>query len=247
MKLLHGTTAMVTGSTRGIGLAIATEFAKNGATVILHGSKKSRYGLDALNMVKKYSPASSICFFDVANRKDVARECGRILRQHPKIDILVNNAGILASALLTSMTYTQWDRVIKTNLYGVFFVTKAVLPAMISHKYGRIINMSSIAATLGDWGMTNYGASKAGILGFTKSLSKEVARYTITVNAICPGLVDTGIMDNVSAEYVSKMLAKIPLRRKASAAEVAQLITFIASAKASYITGEAIHINGGWV
>lgn len=247
MKLLKDTTAIVTGSTRGIGLAIATEFAKNGATVILHGSKRSQHGLDALNRIKKYSPASSICFFDVANRKEVARECKKLLRQHPTIDILVNNAGILASALLTTMTYDQWDRVIKTNLYGVFFVTKEILPAMISHKYGRIINISSIAATLGDWGMTNYGASKAGILGFTKSLSREVARYTITVNAICPGLVDTGMMDNVSAEYVSKMLEKIPLRRKARAEEVAKLVTFIASANASYITGEAININGGWV
>lgn len=247
MKLLKDTTAFVTGSTRGIGLAIAEEFAKNGATVILHGSKKTPYGVQALKKIKRYSPKSSVCFFDVSNRKDVARECHTLLRQHPTIDILVNNAGILASALLTAMTYAQWDRVIKTNLYGVYFVTKAILPAMIRHKYGRIINMSSIAAILGDWGMTNYGASKAGIIGFTKSLSREVARYTITVNAVCPGIVDTGIMDNVPAEYVSKMLEKIPLRRKARTEEVAHLVTFIASANAGYITGEAININGGWI
>lgn len=237
----------MTGSTRGIGLAIALEFAKNGATVILHGAKKSPHGFNALKRIKKYSPASSIFYFDVANRKEVARECKRILRQYPTIDILVNNAGIHASALLTTMTYAQWDRVIKTNLYGVFLVTKAILPTMISHKYGRIINMSSIFATLGDWGITNYSASKAGILGFTKSLSREVARYNITVNAMCPGIVDTGMMDNVAVEYVSKMIEKIPLRRKASAKEVAQLALFIASANSSYITGEAININGGWV
>lgn len=239
--------AFITGSTRGIGCEIARTFAKNNYTVILHGTKETDYAKTAIKEIKKISPKSSICYFDVTNKNQVEQECGKIVSRYPKIRVLINNAGILQDRTFLKMSYDEWDIVIKTNLYGPYLVTKQILPAMIENEYGRVINMSSIIGLTGNFGQTNYSSAKAGLIGFTKSLAKETAKYNITVNAVCPGLVDTDILKDVPDEYMKKMLEKIPLKRLASTEEIAKLILFLSSDNSSYITGETIRISGGWI
>jgi 3-oxoacyl-[acyl-carrier protein] reductase len=224
MKNLKGKIALVTGSSRGIGKAIAERLEQDGAVVISHSSK----------------------MFDVADKQSVEKGCKKIVQKYGHVDILVNNAGIVRNSLFTKMTFDDWDRVLKTNLYGPFWVTKMLLPAMTENRWGRVINLSSISGIRGDFGQTNYSASKAGIIGFTKSLAKEVARYNITVNAIVPGLVDTDILNDVPEKYMSTMLSEIPMGRKAKPEEIASLAAFLASDEASYITGSVVHIDGGW-
>lgn len=238
-------TVFITGSTRGIGKAIAILLAKNKYCVILHGSKKTIYSEKFIKSIKKTSSKSSIYYFDVSNYLETEKVCNKILLKYGKIDILINNAGIVNNKLFVKMNYEEFDKVIKTNLYGVFNVTKVFLSSMIKNSWGRIINMSSISAHIGDFGQTNYSASKAGIIGFTKSLSKEVAKYNITVNAICPGLVDTDILKDVPKEYMANLIAKIPLKRMAKPSEIAHLILFLISQNTQYITGEILNINGG--
>ena len=143
------------------------------------------------------------------------------------------------------MTYNDWNKVIKVNLTGVFNITKEVLPIMAQQKWGRIVSISSVVALSGNFGQTNYSATKAGIIGFTKSLAKEVARYNITVNAVCPGFVETDMLKDIPQSYLNKILEKIPMRRLAKPSEIAELVLFLASDKCSYITGEYISINGG--
>ena len=161
--------------------------------------------------------------------------------------MLVNNAGIARDKTLLNMSDEDWDSVIKINLYGPFFVTKNVLPAMIENNYGRIINVSSIAAQRGAFGKTNYAAAKAGIIGFTKSLALETGKYNVTVNAICPGLIDTEMSRAIPEKYVQKAVEQIALKRVGRTEEIASLVSFIASEKSSYITGAVLDVNGGWL
>jgi 3-oxoacyl-[acyl-carrier protein] reductase len=239
-------TVLITGSTRGIGRACAIEFAIKGYKVIANGTKETASSRELLKTIKQFSPESVIYYFDVSDIKEVENSCQNIINKHKKIDILINNAGILRDKTLLKMEYEEWDRVIKTNLYGVFNVTKQILPLMVGNKWGRIINISSIVGEIGNFGQTNYSAAKAGLIGFTKSLAKEVARYNITVNALAPGLVETDILKNVPKEFMDRMLEKIPLRRLAKTKEIANLVLFLASEKSSYITGDVLNINGGW-
>lgn len=242
-----GKTVLITGSTRGIGKCAAIEFAKKNYTVILNGTKETSDSKKLLRDIKKNSNTSSIYYFDVSSQKQVETNCKKIIAKYKKIDILINNAAIVKNKLFVKMSYEQWDQVIKTNLYGLFLITKQIAPLMIENNWGRIINMSSISGLIGDFGQTNYSTTKAGVLGFTKSLAKEVARYNITVNAICPGLVDTEILKDVPKEYMDKLIEKIPLGRVAKKEEIAKLMLFIASNDSAYITGECININGGWL
>lgn len=239
--------ALITGSTRGIGRAIALEFAHKGYCVLLNGVRKNSESTLLISQIKKLSPQSGIYYFDVSDPSQVHKSIARILKKYKKVDVLVNNAGIVNNVLFKNMSFDNFDRVMKINMYGVFNTTKEVVPLMIKGNWGRIINLSSISAHTGDFGQTNYSASKAAILGFTKSLAKELARYNITVNAINPGLVDTEILKNVPADYKQKMIEKIPLRRMADPQEIANLALFIASKESSYITGTDININGGWL
>ena len=239
-------TVLITGSTRGIGRSIAEMFAKKKYTVIVNGLNQTIQTKEFINRIKKQSTDSSIYYFNVASPKEVEINCQKILAKYKQIDILINNAGIVNNKLLINMSYDDFDRVIKTNLYGTFLTTKYLLPSMIKSNWGRIINMSSISGIIGDFGQTNYSASKAAIIGFTKSLSKEVARYNITVNSICPGLVATDILKNVPEKYLGQLIEKIPLRKMAQPEEIANLVWFLASNQSSYITGEYININGGW-
>lgn len=237
----------ITGSTRGIGKAISYKFAENGYTVVLHGLHQTASSRKLEQDIKKISPDSKIFYFDVIDEKNVIAQCRRILTNFKKIDVLINNAGILRDRTFLKMTTAEWDIVMKTNLYGTYYVTKQILPSMVAQKYGRIINISSIIGIRGNFGQTNYSASKAAVIGLTKSLAKETARYNIMVNAICPGLVETDILKNVPQEYLNKLKKNISLGRIARPAEIAELAYYLASDNSNYITGNTINIDGGWL
>ena len=238
-------TVLITGSTRGIGKALALSFAKIGYSVILNSTTKNLNSQNTLKQVQSLSKNSGIYYFDVSNRKDLKENCRQIFSKYKTIDVLINNAGIVRDKTFLKMTYNDWNKVIKVNLTGVFNITKEVLPIMAQQKWGRIVSISSVVALSGNFGQTNYSATKAGIIGFTKSLAKEVARYNITVNAVCPGFVETDMLKDIPQSYLNKILEKIPMRRLAKPSEIAELVLFLASDKCSYITGEYISINGG--
>lgn len=245
MKELGGTIAFVTGSSRGLGRAIAGELATRGATPILHASKQTPTSRETLSNLQKISPLSQIYYADIANPSQVQTIVRSIRRDYKRVDILVNNAGITKSSTLLKMTDEQWDSVIQTNLSGVFYVTRAIVPLMGQAKVGRIVNMSSVYGLIGQYGLTNYCASKAGVIGLTKALSKELATRGITVNVVCPGLTDTGMIAAIPQKELASRLQQIPLGRTGTKEEVAQLVAFLCSPAAGYITGQAININGG--
>lgn len=245
MKKLDGKIALVTGSTRGLGKSIAIEFASQGATVLLHGSKPSSHTEEVKQFIQTLPPTSRIFYAKVEDKNEVENMVKAIQQKYPRLDILVNNAGIARSASLLAMKDEDWDAVLKVNLYGTYYVTKAFLPHLLKSPSGRIISMSSIQGVTGEYGLTNYSASKAAIIGFTKSLAKEVGKYKITVNAICPGFTDVGLINDVPKKRLEQHLNTIPLKRLAKNEEVAKLAAFLASNDASYISGQAIHINGG--
>lgn len=245
MKSLKGKIAIVTGSTRGIGKSIALELASDGATVLLHGSKKSTSAELALDEVRKISPKSKIYYANIEHFDEISLMAEAAQKDFRHIDILINNAGVTKGSMFLNMSNKEWDSVIKVNLYGTFYVTKLFIPLIIKAERGKIINMSSIYGLVGEYGLTNYCASKAAIIGFTRALSKEMAKYNITVNAICPGLIDTGLIHDIPQKYLRERMQNIPLGRPGKKEEVAKLVAFISSDDASYITGEAISINGG--
>ncbi len=237
----------ITGSTRGIGKACAFVFAKSGYTVILNGRNKTEETNKLIKEIQVLSPDSEIFYFDVSKPTQARRECRRIIAKYKKVDVLINNAGIVRDRTFLKMSFKEWDDVIRTNLYGAFNITKEILPFMIQNGFGRIVNVSSIMGLTGNFGQTNYSASKAALLGFTKALAKEVSSKNITVNAVCPGLVETEMTITIPKEYLDKMLEKIPMRRMAKSEEIGNVLLFLASEKSSYISGAVIDINGGWL
>lgn len=244
MDQFSGKTVLVTGSTKGIGKAISLMFAKKGATLILLGRNKTDYAKKTLHEICKYSPKSKIYYFQVENNKKVSSFAKEIKDEFKKVDILINNAGISQDKSFKKMSYSKWDKVIKTNLYGVFNITKNILPLL--SKPGRIINISSIVAIKGAFGQTNYAASKAGVIGFTKSLAIELAKESITVNAICPGYTNTEMVKQIPDKILKTyILPKIGLGRIAEPDEIASLVVYLSSSNASYITGQIINIDGG--
>jgi 3-oxoacyl-[acyl-carrier protein] reductase len=241
-------TVLVTGSSRGIGKAIALEFARNNYTIILNGTEETDYSKRTLKAIKKISPRSDIFYFDVINISQVENAFRTIFKRFESIDVLVNNAGINRDSTLLKMNYDNWDIVIKTNLYGPFYVIKQILPHMIKNKSGKIINISSVVGISGNFGQSNYSSSKAGLLGLTKTLAKEVARFNINVNAVCPGFTKTEMVEAIPDEILNtKILPKIPMRRFAQPREIARLVLFLSSEDSNYITGSAFDINGGLI
>jgi acetoacetyl-CoA reductase len=237
-------TALITGSSRGIGKAIAIELASQGISIILNyidsddeatGFSQEMHNND-LNVLAIKA--------DVADRSQVKMMVARTIEEFGKIDILVNNAGITLDKTIRNLSHGDWDSVISVNLTGVFNVTKEVLPHMIPLGRGCIINISSVIGQTGAVGQSNYSASKAGVIGFSKSCALEVARYGITVNAICPGYVETDMLRAVPADVLDKIKQRIPLRRFARPEEIAKLVRFLAT-EGDYITGQCININGG--
>jgi 3-oxoacyl-[acyl-carrier protein] reductase len=239
-----GKIALITGSTRGIGKAIAIAFAKNGADVIITGRDRSAAEVLAKNIENEFGVKAFGINLDISG--DFEESFKEITQwTNGKIDILVNNAGITKDTLFIRMKQEDWDSVINTNLTGTFKITQAVAKLMIKQRYGRIINISSIIGFIGNVGQVNYATTKAGLIGFTKSLAKELASRNITVNAVAPGFIETDMTAELPADIVENYLKQIPLGRFGKPEDVANVVLFLASDMASYITGETIHINGG--
>jgi 3-oxoacyl-[acyl-carrier protein] reductase len=245
-KQFEGRSAIVTGGTRGIGKAISLELARRGANVAFNYSKsadeaeKLKAEIEALG-VKAYAAQC-----DVASTEAAAEFVGQVKEAFGTVDFLVNNAGITRDQLILRMKEEDWDAVIDTNLKGAWnFCKAAVRPMMRNENGGSILNISSISGVVGMLGQSNYSASKAGMIGLTKSLAKEVASRKITVNALALGLVETEMASEMNAEYREKILAQIPLARLGNVAEVADIVCFMLSASAAYITGQVIQADGG--
>lgn len=238
--------ALITGSSRGIGKAVAIRLAQEDYGIILHGLSRSPDLKATEKELKKLNALEMTICFDVSNRHEVESACSSILKKVDTVDVLVNNAGIAKDKTFVRMLEKDWDDVIKTNLYGPFYVTKQLLSKMKLRGFGRIINISSIAAK-GAFGKTNYAAAKAGLIGMTKSLALEVARYNITVNVVSPGFIETKINASIPKKYRQQMLSQIALGRIGTPSEVASIVNYLASKESSYITGAVIDVNGGWI
>lgn len=245
---LNGKIAIVTGAASGIGRAIAFKLASLGSTLIL-GDVKIDELKNVAEIISNETKSKVIPLYvnvaDFNSTKEFYEKATSILGVD-YVDILVNNAGINRDALFVKMTYEQWDEVIKVDLYSMFNMTKQVVEGMIRRNYGRIINMSSMS-WLGNIGQANYSAAKAGVIGFTKTLARELAKYGITVNAICPGFIDTPMTRAVPEKIRQKIIERIPMGRIGKPEDVANLVAFLASDEASYITGEVISVSGGLV
>lgn len=242
----NGKVIIVTGSGRGIGREIAESFTKNGATVIISDySTESLIETENLFTTKGYSFKAIPC--DVTNSEDVQNLIDLTYKEFGKIDVLINNAGITKDNLILRMKDEQWDSVIETNLKGVFLTTRASVKYFLKQRYGKIINISSVVGITGNIGQSNYSASKAGIIGFSKSIARELAIRNITVNIVAPGFIDTP-MTSVLPDGVKKdFIKKIPLKRMGTPTDIANIVLFIASPLADYITGQVINVDGGMV
>jgi 3-oxoacyl-[acyl-carrier protein] reductase len=238
-----GKKVIVTGSTRGIGKAIAVEFAKRGATVVITGRNKANADLVAKAIEEEYKVPAYGVSLDFS--KDITESLKEIEEKIDTPDILVNNAGLTRDTLFIRMKEEDWNEVINTNLTGTFKITQYFAKKMIKKRYGRIINISSIIGFIGNVGQVNYATSKAGLIGFTKSLAKELAPRNITVNAVAPGFIETDMTQELPADIKENYLKQIPLGRFGKPEDVANVVLFLSSDMAGYITGETIHINGG--
>ena len=238
--------AIVTGAGRGIGRAIALRLASEGARVacVSRTQQNAQNVADEINAPRLAAKAYAV---DVADHAAVQKVGSQILNDFGRTDILVNNAGVRRDALAMRMSVEDWDAVIGTNLRGAFSFTQAIVRAMTKQRTGRIINISSVIGLMGNAGQTNYAASKAGLIGFTKSLARELARRNITVNAVAPGFVTTDMTAALSDEIKNTIHAKIPLGRTATPEEIANAVVFLASAEAGYITGQVLCVDGGIV
>jgi 3-oxoacyl-[acyl-carrier protein] reductase len=242
---LENRVAIVTGAGRGIGEAIALKLAEKGADIVVSDIDQASARSTA-RKVESQGHRALVNEADVADRAQVSELVKSTIGELDRVDILVNNAGIARSGTLLKLTDEAWDRVLDVNLKGIFLTTQAVAPHMIEARYGKIVNISSIYGRTGTIGDSNYSASKAGIVGFTKSVARELARYQINVNAILPGMVDTPLLRGIPDKYLKPMIEEIPLRRVATPEDIANVAAFLASEDASYITGAAIEVTGGW-
>jgi 3-oxoacyl-[acyl-carrier protein] reductase len=242
---LQGKVSLVTGASRGIGAAIAMSLAAAGSDVVINYRSEQNAADEVVNAIKNAGRNAQGCKFDVTNALEVTRGIDRVAAELGRIDILVNNAGINRDRTFLNMSGEDWEQVISTNLTGVFNVTKAALPHMLSRGWGRVVNISSVIGMMGNIGQSNYAASKAGILGFSRSIAKELASKGITVNVIAPGFTSTRMVTSLSQAVRDNLITRIPLRRFATPREVGELVAFVCSPRADYITGEVFSISGG--
>ncbi|MFP4079167.1 MAG: 3-oxoacyl-ACP reductase FabG [Ectothiorhodospira sp.] len=241
---LEGEIALVTGASRGIGRAIATTLADRGATVV--GTATSEKGAEAITAYLREAGAKGQgMVLDVTRPEDVDGLIRQITDEFGQVGILVNNAGITRDNLLMRMKDEEWDDIIRTNLSAVYRMSKAVLRGMTRARRGRIIHIGSVVGSTGNAGQTNYAAAKAGLLGFTKSLAREVGPRGVTVNTVAPGFIDTDMTRDLPEAQREALLGQIPLGRLGAPQEVAEVVAFLASPAAAYVTGETIHVNGG--
>ncbi len=244
--LLENKIALVTGASRGIGRSIALELARAGATVCVNFQKNSAKAESVLEELKKISQKPHCLLpFDTASYEAVEKEVTQLVQKTGILDILVNNAGITKDNLLLRMKESEWDEVINTNLKGVFNCSKVAAKFMLKQRRGRMVNITSLSGEMGNPGQTNYSASKAGVMGFTKSLAKELGSRGITVNAISPGFIQTEMTESLNPELQKEICATIPLGSFGTCEDVAHLVVFLASDLAKYITGQVIGVNGG--
>jgi 3-oxoacyl-[acyl-carrier protein] reductase len=244
--MLENQVALVTGGARGIGKAISEALTTAGARVIVSDIDLAAAQATAAELSQK-GPGAVAVAADVSNSASVEAMMKEALQQFGRIDILINNAGITRDGLLLRMKEEDWDLVMDINLKGVYLCTKAIMRSMMKQKSGRIVNIASVVGVMGNAGQANYAASKAGVIGFTKSAAKEMAPRGINVNAVAPGFIATDMTEKLSDEVKAEFLKSIPLGRAGTAEDVAQVVLFLASPAAEYITGQVIHIDGGMV
>lgn len=238
---------IITGSSRGIGKGIATAFAKEGANIVINfRSQEDAAKETAEEIVEKYDAEVEIVKADVSKEEEVVEIVERTRKRFGTVDILVNNAGVHKDSVVWKMDKNVWEEVISTNLTGVFLCTKHVVPIMREKSWGRIVNISSVAGQIGLFGAGNYSASKSGLFGFTKTVAREVANRNITVNCVAFGYIETGMNLRLPEEIRQKVLQEIPMRRFGEVEEVSGPIVFLCTDEAAYITGQIIHINGGY-
>jgi 3-oxoacyl-[acyl-carrier protein] reductase len=244
MSDLKGRVALVTGASQGIGRAVALELARAGATVAVAARNQEKTTAVVKEITGSGGAAAAIPL-DVANEDEVKAAVKGVIAQFGKVDILVNNAGITRDQLAMRMKRADWDAVLNTNLTGAFLCTQAVVGSMLKQRWGRIINITSVFGQMGQAGQANYAASKAGLIGLTLAMARELASRSITVNAVAPGFIETAMTEGLSAEFKAEALKMIPLGRVGSDAEVAHAVRFLSSEEAGYITGHVLNVNGG--
>ena len=242
--MLEGQIALVTGASRGIGQAVALELGKQGATVV--GTATSQAGADNISAYLKQAGIKGTGMaLNVKDPAQIDQVLQAVRAQFGEVSILVNNAGITRDNLLMRMKEEEWDDIMDTNLKSVFRLSQAVLRAMMKARYGRIISIASVVGTMGNAGQTNYSAAKAAIIGFSKSLAREVGSRNITVNCVAPGFIDTDMTRALSEEQRNGLLVHIPLGRLGTVQDIASSVAFLASPQAGYVTGTTMHVNGG--
>lgn len=242
---LSGKIALVTGSTRGIGRATAKRLAEAGATVVVTGRVEERAKEVARRIEEETGAKAMGVGLDIGDPRSIDEAYSKVMEAFGGVDILVNNAGINRDTLFIRMKVEDWEEVVRINLTGTFLMTQRVVKDMMRKRWGRIINLSSVVGFTGNVGQANYTATKAGIVGFTKTLAKELAGRNITVNAVAPGFIETDMTEALPEEVKEAYLKQIPMGRFGKPEDVANVIVFLASDLAGYITGEVIHVNGG--
>ena len=242
---LKGKTVLITGGSRGIGRAIALAFAEEGTNVIINYTSDEENAKDVIKEIEKFGVKGLAVRANISKAEEVNSMFDKIKEDFDMIDILINNAGITRDSLFIGMKEKDWDEVIEVNLKGMFLCTKAVIRKMLRQKYGRIVNISSVVGVIGNPGQANYCASKAGVIGFTKSLAREVASRNITVNAIAPGFIGTDMTKVLPENIKESVMKTIPMGRYGNPEDVANVVVFLSSDRADYITGQVIHIDGG--
>ena len=244
MTRLNGKISLITGAAQGIGLATAKKFAQEGATVVICDVKAEAVNAAVAECHALGAQAEGHTM-DVTQRDQVDAVIAAVIAKHGRIDVLVNNAGITQDARLQNMTQAQFDRVIDVNLRGVFHCAQAVANTMVAQGRGVILNASSVVGIYGNFGQTNYAASKFGVIGFTKTWSRELGPKGVRVNAVAPGFIATPILNTIPEKVIAEMAQRVPLRRLGQPEEIANVYAFLASDEASYINGEVIEVSGG--
>jgi 3-oxoacyl-[acyl-carrier protein] reductase len=237
---------LITGASRGIGRATALAFAHAGYDVVAAArAMEDASGAEALGELRAANPTASAVNLDLASAESIKEAIGRVVKEKGRVDVLVNNAGITRDGLAVRMKAADWDAVLRTNLDGSFLCIQQVLSGMMRNRWGRIINITSVVGQAGSPGQVNYAASKAGLIGITKSLAQEVASRNITVNAVAPGYISTDMTKDLPADLKQAIMSKIPLARMGTPEDIAAAVKFLAGDEASYITGQVLAVNGG--